>query len=593
MTGNITTLTISNAADGQTISIAFVQDATGSRTVAWPASFTWIGQTTGVVSTTANAIDILTATYSSTDSKWLVSLSNQDYSGSTGMPAGSDTYIQFNDAGTLGGDADFTWDKTNNVLTMGATSGRIRLKMDTNDGTASMFEPSTDNTVGIVHVKPRGTGASSAFRCWPSATTTSSHYTQLATAATYAVLGTAHNGAGVASNPIQFYTQESGGSLRYNAALFNNGNWRFERSAAGTLLTDPSVGFYVKHDTISFVSTQSTTPSHAIGVGRTNSAVWNDCSAVEVGYSMNLYNTNTSHGGGLASNMRYLDTTGWTYMYTAAAGYLSISGTDFTWGTAPSGSAGTAATLTNRFSVNVTSGNPRIQADFSNATAASRMSLQSSTTNGNTIFQIIPNGTGTSASFSMYGSSSLTAGTPVCQAVVNGTTDILWDSITSGGTGTGLRHSWRTTNGGATGYVMSIQPNGNVNIGATTTDPGVKLQVEGTLAVTGATIPQNSKSADYTLVAADANKHIFHPSADTTARVFTIPANASVPYTIGTALTFINQDSAGAVTIAITSDTMRLAGAGTTGSRTLGSNGVATAIKVTATEWIISGTGLT
>jgi hypothetical protein len=106
-------------------------------------------------------------------------------------------------------------------------------------------------------------------------------------------------------------------------------------------------------------------------------------------------------------------------------------------------------------------------------------------------------------------------------------------------------------------------------------------------------IVQNSQSADYTLVAADKGKHIFHPSADTTGRTWTIPANASVAFAIGTAVTFINQNGAGDITIAITSDTMRLAGAGTTGSRTLADNGVATAIKVTSTEWIISGTGLT
>lgn len=108
------------------------------------------------------------------------------------------------------------------------------------------------------------------------------------------------------------------------------------------------------------------------------------------------------------------------------------------------------------------------------------------------------------------------------------------------------------------------------------------------------TIPQNSKSAAYTLVLADAGKHIFHPSADTTARTFTIPANASVAYPIGTAITFVNQNgTGGVVSIAITSDTMRLAGAGTTGTRTLARNGVATAIKIATTEWIISGTGLT
>lgn len=106
-------------------------------------------------------------------------------------------------------------------------------------------------------------------------------------------------------------------------------------------------------------------------------------------------------------------------------------------------------------------------------------------------------------------------------------------------------------------------------------------------------IPPNSKSAAYTLALDDAGKHILHPSADTTARTFTIPANASVAFAIGTAITFINQNGAGVVTIAITTDTMRLAGAGTTGSRTLAANGVATAIKLTATEWIISGTNLT
>lgn len=106
-------------------------------------------------------------------------------------------------------------------------------------------------------------------------------------------------------------------------------------------------------------------------------------------------------------------------------------------------------------------------------------------------------------------------------------------------------------------------------------------------------IPQNSQSAAYTCVLADAGKHILHPSADTTARTFTIPANSSVAYAIGTVLTFINQASGGTITIAIITDTMRLAGAGTTGSRTLAANGIATAIKITSTEWIISGTNLT
>lgn len=106
-------------------------------------------------------------------------------------------------------------------------------------------------------------------------------------------------------------------------------------------------------------------------------------------------------------------------------------------------------------------------------------------------------------------------------------------------------------------------------------------------------VEQVSVSAAITFEGKHANKHIYHPSADTTARTWTIPANSSVPYPIGTTLTFVNDNGAGALTIAITTDTLRLAGAGTTGSRTLAANGVATAVKMTSTSWQINGSGLT
>jgi len=116
--------------------------------------------------------------------------------------------------------------------------------------------------------------------------------------------------------------------------------------------------------------------------------------------------------------------------------------------------------------------------------------------------------------------------------------------------------------------------------------------VDGTDAVGFRNIPQNSQSAAYTLVLADNGKHIFHPVGDNNARTFTIPANSSVAYPIGTALTFINM-AAAAVTIAITTDTLTLSSAGTTGSRTLAQYGSATCIKITSTSWLISGSGLT
>ena len=105
-------------------------------------------------------------------------------------------------------------------------------------------------------------------------------------------------------------------------------------------------------------------------------------------------------------------------------------------------------------------------------------------------------------------------------------------------------------------------------------------------------IPINSQSAAYTTVLADAGKTILHPSTDANARTFTIAANASVAYDVGTAITFINMTSQ-VVTIAINSDTLYLAGTGSTGSRSLAQYGMATAVKLTSTTWIISGTGLT
>jgi len=115
--------------------------------------------------------------------------------------------------------------------------------------------------------------------------------------------------------------------------------------------------------------------------------------------------------------------------------------------------------------------------------------------------------------------------------------------------------------------------------------------VDGTNAVGFLTIPQNPQVTSYTLVLGDSGKSIFHPSG-AAAATYTIPANAAVAFPVGTAVSIINMASA-AVTIAITTDTLYLAGTGTTGSRTLALYGVATATKMTSTTWIISGSGLT
>lgn len=102
-------------------------------------------------------------------------------------------------------------------------------------------------------------------------------------------------------------------------------------------------------------------------------------------------------------------------------------------------------------------------------------------------------------------------------------------------------------------------------------------------------LPQNSKSSAYTLAASDAGKHLY---ITTNGQTITIPANGTTAFPIGTTIIIVNANGV-STSIAITTDTLRLANSTSTGTRTLASNGMCTLLKVTATEWIASGNGLT
>ena len=115
--------------------------------------------------------------------------------------------------------------------------------------------------------------------------------------------------------------------------------------------------------------------------------------------------------------------------------------------------------------------------------------------------------------------------------------------------------------------------------------------VDGTNAVGYLNIPQNAQTGNYTTVLSDSGKHIYHASG-AGAATYTIAANASVAYPLGTVISFVNLSTT-SISIAITSDTLYLGNTGTTGTRTLANYGVANAIKVTSTAWIITGTALT
>lgn len=102
--------------------------------------------------------------------------------------------------------------------------------------------------------------------------------------------------------------------------------------------------------------------------------------------------------------------------------------------------------------------------------------------------------------------------------------------------------------------------------------------------------PQNEQNGDYTLVLTDAGKTIYKASGGA-GETITIPANGSVAFPVGTIVRVVN-NGGGSLAIAITTDTLSLAGIGTTGSRTLADHGVAVLEKVASTEWFISGAGV-
>jgi hypothetical protein len=147
-----------------------------------------------------------------------------------------------------------------------------------------------------------------------------------------------------------------------------------------------------------------------------------------------------------------------------------------------------------------------------------------------------------------------------------------------------------TTSAQLAGVISDETGSGNLVFGTTPTITPANA-VAATSASTAGYIgmPQISVSANTAILATHAGKHIY---TTVTGLTHTIPANSNVAFEIGTTITFVNPASV-SLSIAITTDTLLLAGSGTTGTRTLGAYGMATVIKITSTSWMISGTNVT
>lgn len=101
-------------------------------------------------------------------------------------------------------------------------------------------------------------------------------------------------------------------------------------------------------------------------------------------------------------------------------------------------------------------------------------------------------------------------------------------------------------------------------------------------------VPQNAKTAVYTLDLTDVGKHVSNTTGG-----WIIPASTTA-FPIGSTIALFN-NSGSSQTIQITTDTLLLAGTAVGGagiSRTLAQYGIATVIKVGATVWVVSGAGV-
>lgn len=125
-----------------------------------------------------------------------------------------------------------------------------------------------------------------------------------------------------------------------------------------------------------------------------------------------------------------------------------------------------------------------------------------------------------------------------------------------------------------------------------------------TPAINGATINAASTVSDSGTIAAASVGFRGCPASSNTSGTFeltdvgkfieatgnwTIPANASVPFVKGASIAVFN-NSASSIQVAITSDTLRLHGTTSTGTRTIPAYGWAVFVKVTATTtWLALG----
>ncbi len=106
-------------------------------------------------------------------------------------------------------------------------------------------------------------------------------------------------------------------------------------------------------------------------------------------------------------------------------------------------------------------------------------------------------------------------------------------------------------------------------------------------------LPRNIQSVDYSFALTDRGGFVYHASASPHA--YTIPANATTAFPVGSVILVLNGPLSGTLSITpAVGVTLRWAGqaTATVGTRTLGINSWATVLKTDTNDWIVSGVGI-
>lgn len=100
-------------------------------------------------------------------------------------------------------------------------------------------------------------------------------------------------------------------------------------------------------------------------------------------------------------------------------------------------------------------------------------------------------------------------------------------------------------------------------------------------------VPLRTASSSQTLSLNDVGQLLSLSAGDVT-----LPANATVAFAAGDAISIYNNASGSRTISGAAGVTLRLAGSTSTGSRTLGARGLCTVIKIGTDEWVIAGAGV-